>query len=123
MKTNKIDDLFYDAMQVAKMENYKDYVVGCYDFTYGVKTFTGAIEKTKNRMRNNDYFKKDNSLEEKIVYLLEKSREVMKKKIKCEKEIEKRTYTVINKYTDFDYFKLVSDCNRIRKEVETEFYK
>ena len=120
----KETELFYEAKRI--VENYSDwekYVVGCYDFTYGIRTFTAAIEKAESRIRTNSRLGKESNVEDKIVKLLKKSKDCMSKKIKCEKEIEKRLSILAREQAgkDFNYAELCHETDRVRKEVEKEF--
>lgn len=120
----KETELFYEAKRI--VENYSDwekYVVGCYDFTYGIRTFTAAIEKAESRIRTNSLLGKESNVEDKIVKLLKKSKDCMSKKIKCKKEIEKRLSILAREQVgkDFNYAELCRETDRVRKEVEKEF--
>lgn len=129
---NKTENLFYDAMEISKRDDWEKFVVGCYDFSYGVKTFTSAIEKAKDRISLaktlEKYTGKSKAEEienlEKIISILEKSKKCMAKKRAVEKEISKR----LNAYAEetasqpFNYVELCRNTDRIRKEVESEFY-
>ncbi len=129
---NKTDKLFYEAMNIIERDDWKEFVVGCHDFSYGVKTFTSAIEKAKDRISLAKTLEKCTGKSkaeeieklEKIISILEKSKKCMAKKRAVEKEISKR----LNAYAEeiasqpFNYFELCRNTDRIRKEVESEFY-